>query len=157
MSKCPHNDPVEARLQKSFQDVFISRAITLTKRADQLRRFAAWCVGGGHGNLLEAVESILYSCMLHLEENAKPSSPSAFLQTPGLQTVTTTCAISLQRAVGYADSAEVAKPFDADAECPHTRCVARQAVPGQARLMEAKVPTQSIYLCVTHRHSFERR
>ena len=58
--------------------------------------------------------------------------------TPGLQTRVKTCARALQRGMGYADSDEVANPFDEEADRPHSRCVARQAVPGQARLMVAK-------------------
>ena len=57
---------------------------------------------------------------------------------PGLQILAKTFAISLQRAMGYADSAEVAKPCEADAECPQAKCVARQAVPGQTRFKAAK-------------------
>ena len=71
----------EGRLQKSFQDVFISRATaTLAKRASALWRFAAWCVNNGYGNPLEASESTLYSYTLHLEEIAKPTAPFSFLQ-----------------------------------------------------------------------------
>ena len=55
---------------------------------------------------------------------------------PGGQTRAKTCARALQRGVGYADSAEVAKVDRLDR--PHSRCVARQAVPGQARLIVAK-------------------
>ena len=58
--------------------------------------------------------------------------------TPGGQTRAKTCARALQRGAGYADSAEVANPFEEEVERPHSRCVARQAVPGQARLMVAK-------------------
>ena len=71
----------EGRLQKSFQDVFISRATaTLAKRASALWRFAAWCVNNGYGHPLEACESTIYSYVLHLEEHAKPTAPSSFLQ-----------------------------------------------------------------------------